>query len=163
MKLGYMVFLPPFSNTIIKNYIDSDLQTQIAGFDLSIQDILKLSDGGVLDFDNSNRSIPDHEVLEPIDNKWKLKPGGYLVKYNEVVEVPMNTIGIVLPRSSLMRSGGTLCSAVWDPGYKGRGIGLLITYAEITFYRNARIAQIIFIKTEEKTEKGYSGKYQNER
>ncbi|MBY9001062.1 MAG: deoxyuridine 5'-triphosphate nucleotidohydrolase [Candidatus Heimdallarchaeota archaeon] len=157
-----MVFLPPFSNAIIKDFIDSDLQTQIAGFDLTIQDIMKLSDGGIIDFDNSNRKIPDHEVIEPIENKWKLKPGGYLVKYNEIVVVPLDAVGIVLPRSSLMRSGGTLCSAVWDPGYKGRGIGLLITFAEITFHKSARIAQIMFIKTQKETEEGYSGKYQNE-
>ena len=158
-----MVFLPPFSNNIIKEYIDSKLQAQIAGFDLTVRDILKLSNGGEIDFDNSNRKIPDHEIIEPIDNKWKLKPGGYLVRYNEIVEVPLDAVGIVLPRSSLMRTGGTLCSAVWDPGYKGRGIGLMITYAEIIFQKNARIAQIMFIKTQAKTEKGYSGTYQNER
>jgi len=158
-----MVFLPPFSNNIIKDYIDIELQTQIAGFDLTIRDIMKLSNGGEIDFNNSNRKIPDHETIESINNKWKLKPGGYLVRYNEIVEVPLDAVGIVLPRSSLMRTGGTLCSAVWDPGYKGRGIGLMITYAEITFHKNARIAQIMFIKTQKEIEKGYSGTYQNER
>lgn len=158
-----MVFLPPFSNNIIKEYIDLELQTQIAGFDLTICDIMKLSNGGEIDFDNSSRKIPDHESIEPINNRWKLKPGGYIVKYNEIVEVPLDAVAIVLPRSSLMRTGGTLCSAIWDPGYKGRGIGLMITYAEITFHKNARIAQIMFIKTQEKTNKGYSGTYQNER
>ncbi len=158
-----MVFLPPFSNNIIKEYIDLELQTQIAGFDLTICDIMKLSNGGEIDFDNSSRKIPDHESIEPINNRWKLKPGGYIVKYNEIVEVPLDAVAIVLPRSSLMRTGGTLCSAIWDPGYKGRGIGLMITYAEITFHKNARIAQIMFIKNQEKTNKGYSGTYQNER
>lgn len=158
-----MVFLPPFSNNIIKDYIDSKLQTQIAGFDLTIRDIMKLSNGGEIDFDNSSRKIPDHETIEPINNKWKLKPGGYLVRYNETVKVPLDAVGILLPRSSLMRTGGTLCSAVWDPGYEGRGIGLMITYAEIIFHKNARIAQIIFIKTQKETEKGYNCKYQNEK
>jgi dUTP pyrophosphatase len=158
-----MVFLPPFSNNIIKEYIDAKLQTQIAGFDLTIRDIMKLTDGGEIDFDNSSRKIPDHETIKPINDKWKLQAGGYLVRYNEIVEVPLDAVGIVLPRSSLMRTGGTLCSAVWDSGYKGRGIGLMITYSEITFHKNARIAQIMFIKTQKETEKGYSGTYQNER
>ena len=78
------------------------------------------------------------------------------------MKVPLNAIGIVLPRSSLMRSGATVCSAVWDPGYKGRGIGLFIVYANITLYQNARVAQIVFIETKAETTKGYSGKYQNE-
>ena len=157
-----MAMLPPFKDSIIKDYIDADVQTQIAGFDLTAQDIMKLEDGGIIDFDNSNRQIPDHKEIEPIDNKWILKPGGYLVRYNEVIQVPLNAIGIVLPRSTLMRIGATLCSAVWDPGYKGRGIGLLIVNAKITVHVGARIAQIIFINTQDKLEKGYSGTYQNE-
>ena len=157
-----MVFLPPFSDTIIKEYIDSNTQSQIAGFDLSIKELIELQDGGIVDFDNTKRSIPEHMIITPVDGKWEIKPGGYLVKYNEVVEVPLNAIGMVLPRSSLMRCGATVCSAVWDPGYKGRGVGLFLVYANITLHQNARIAQIVFIETKTKTTKGYSGKYQNE-
>jgi dUTP pyrophosphatase len=158
-----MVFLPPFSKGSIQDYIDLETQTQIAGFDLSVKEIMGLKDGGILDFDNTIRHIPEHKVLKKTDNAWKLKPGGYLVRYNEIVEVPYDAVGVVLPRSSLMRVGGTIFSAVWDPGYKGRGVGLMVTYAEITIHQNTRIAQLMFIKTNRKTEKGYSGEYQNER
>lgn len=158
-----MVFLPPFSKETIQEYIDLETQTQIAGFDLTVREIMQLEDGGVLDFDNSKRFIPQHESLEKTDDAWILKPGGYLVKYNEIVEVPYDAVGIVLPRSSVMRCGATIFSAVWDPGYKGRGVGLMVTYAEIKMHQNTRIAQIMFIKTTEKTKKGYSGDYQNER
>jgi dUTP pyrophosphatase len=158
-----MVFLPPFSKETIKDYIDLETQAQIAGFDLTVKEIMQLEDGGVLDFDNSQRLIPKHQILEKNDDVWILKPGGYLVKYNEIVEVPIDAVGIVLPRSSLMRCGATIFSAVWDPGYKGRGVGLMVTYAEIKVHQNTRIAQLMFIKTTEKTKKGYSGEYQNER
>ncbi len=157
-----MVFLPPFSDTIVKEYIDSNTQSQIAGFDLSIKELIELQDGGIIDFDNTKRNIPEHKTIPPVDGKWEIKLGGYLVQYNEVVEVPLNAIGIVLPRSSLMRCGATVCSAVWDPGYKGRGVGLFLVYANITLHQNARIAQIVFIETKAKTTKGYSGKYQKE-
>ena len=157
-----MVFLPPFDNNQILDYIDFSTQSQIAGFDLTVKDVLKLKDHGILDFDNSKRHVPEHEKLIPENGKWVLKPGGYLVRYNETVEVPLNAVGIVLPRSTLMRIGGTICSALWDPGYKGRGVGLMILHAEITIHQNARIAQILFIETREKTKEGYSGKYQNE-
>jgi len=158
-----MVFLPPFSKDTIKDYINLETQTQIAGFDLTVKEIMVLEDGGVLDFDNTKRNIPKHKTLKKTEGAWKLKPGGYLVRYNEVVEVPFDAVGIVLPRSSLMRCGGTIFSAVWDPGYKGRGVGLMITHAEISIHQNTRIAQLMFIKTSEKTKKGYSGDYQNER
>jgi dUTP pyrophosphatase len=123
---------------------------------------MKLEEGGVLDFDNSERFIPEHKNLESVDNKWILEPGGYLVRYNEIIKVPLNAIGMVLPRSTLMRIGGTICSAVWDPGYNGRGIGLLIVNTKMTIHKGARIAQIVFIKTQEKLVEGYSGTYQNE-
>jgi dUTP pyrophosphatase len=157
-----MVFLPPFSDKIIKEFVDSDKQTQIAGFDLTIKELIELEDGGIVDFDNINRKIPEHKTIAPVDGKWEIKPGGYLVKYNEIVEVPLNAIGIVLPRSSLMRIGATVCSAIWDPGYKGRGLGLFLVYANITLLQDARIAQIVFIETKAESAKGYSGKYQNE-
>lgn len=158
-----MVYLPPFSEETIKDYIDLETQTQIAGFDLTVKEIMKLEDGGTLDFDNSKRLVPNHELLKKTDDAWILKPGGYLVRYNEIVEVPFDVVGIVLPRSSLMRCGATIFSAVWDPGYKGRGVGLMVTYAEIKIHQNTRIAQLMFIKTTEKTKTGYSGEYQNER
>lgn len=157
-----MVFLTPFPNESIKEAIDGSVQEQIAGFDLTVKEIMKIHNGGVLNFDNTNRKIPEHETLESENNVWKLHPGGYLVKYNEIVNIPLDAIGIVLPRSSLMRCGGTLCSAVWDPGYNGRGVGLLIIFTEMEIHKNARIAQIIFIKTQEKTTKSYAGEYQNE-
>ena len=157
-----MVLLPPYKDKIIKEYLDAETQTQIAGFDLTAKELMLLDDGGVVDFDNSNRVIPDHTILPLHEDKWILEPGGYLVRYNEVVNVPLDAIGIVLPRSTLMRIGATLCSAVWDPGYNGRGIGLLIVNAKITLYKGARIAQIIFIKTQKKLEEGYTGTYQNE-
>ncbi len=158
-----MVLLPPFADNIIKEYIEAKTQTQIAGFDLTTKEVMELEDGGIIDFDNSERFIPNHKTINPEDNKWTLEPGGYLVRYNEIVEVPLDAIGLVLPRSSLMRIGATLCSAVWDPGYKGRGVGLLIVNARITLYKDSRIAQIIFINTKEKLNKGYSGTYQNEK
>lgn len=158
-----MVFLPSFESNQILDYIDFKIQSQIAGFDLTVRDILKLEDNGILDFDNTKRHVPEHKMITPENGQWVLKPGGYLVRYNEIVEVPLNAIGLVLPRSSLMRIGGTICSALWDPGYKGRGVGLLIIHAEIAIHQNARIAQIVFIKTMEKTKEGYSGKYQNEK
>ena len=157
-----MVFLPPFKDNIVKEYIEANTQTQIAGFDLTAKEIMKLKDGGILDFDNSERFIPEHTIMDLEDDKWILEPGGYLVRYNEIVEVPLDAVGIVFPRSSLMRIGTTICSAVWDPGYKGRGIGLLIVNAKIALKINARIAQIIFIKTQNKLDSGYSGTYQNE-
>ncbi|PSP68556.1 deoxyuridine 5'-triphosphate nucleotidohydrolase [Halobacteriales archaeon QS_1_69_70] len=52
-----------------------------------------------------------------------LPPGGYVVRYAEVVSVPDDHVGFVHPRSSLMRNSCMLNTAVWDAGYEGKGEG----------------------------------------
>ncbi len=159
-----MVLLPHFYKNNISDYIDLTIQQQIAGVDLTVKDILKLEGKGIIDFDNSNRTLPNYSplALNEEDNSWDLCAGGYLVCYNETVEVPASAVGIVLPRSTLMRCGATLCSALWDPGYKGKGIGLLIVTSDLKIYKNARIAQLILFETKGAASELYSGVYQNE-
>lgn len=154
-----MVFIP---TNFVENAIDFDTQMQIAGFDLTVKEIYIFKSSGIIDFDNSSRVLPEHIILEPDEEKWDLQPGGYLVRYNETIKVPENAVGVLLPRSSLMRCGATIHSALWDPGYQGKGVGLLIVTNPITIHKNARIAQIIFIKLESQARKTYSGAYQNE-
>lgn len=148
--------------TIIEDAIDLSKQAQVNGVDLTVKEILEISGEGVIDFDNSKRVIPNHESLDLINNDhWQLQPGSYVVRYNEVVKVPLNAIGILLPRSSLMRMGATIVGAWWDSGYHGRGQGLLIVGHPIKVYQNARIAQIVFLRSKP-VKKGYDGQYQLE-
>ncbi|MEP0815210.1 MAG: deoxyuridine 5'-triphosphate nucleotidohydrolase [bacterium] len=175
-----MIVSPGFVN--ILELIDREAQVQGAGVDLSLRDISRFAGTGALDFTNQLRRLPDTAAIEwqdPLGNELtdpslseqarttyggyaELEPGGYLVRYNEIVEVPPDAIGVILPRSSLMRSGATLFSAVWDPGYRGRGQGLLSVWNPLRLYRNARIGQIFFIRLEGKTKRLYDGDYQGE-
>ncbi len=157
-----MVWLTPFPKGIVKEYIDIKKQTQSAGFDLTVREILRIKDGGILDFDNGQRVIPEYEPLPSHSNIWELTADAYIVRYNEIISVPSDSVAIILPRSSLMRMGATIYSALWDPGYNGRGIGLLHVTKKISVHKNARIAQIIFIRTEGKAAQEYAGQYQNE-
>ena len=147
---------------IISDAIDMKKQSQVNGFDLSVKEILTFKGDGAIDFDNSKRVLPDYEPMELInDEYWDLKPGYYVVRYNEVVSVPLNAVGILQPRSTLLRMGGTMIGAYWDSGYSGRGQGMMVVGHPLKVYKNARVAQIVFILTKKMT-KGYEGKYQNE-
>ncbi|RLF10719.1 MAG: deoxyuridine 5'-triphosphate nucleotidohydrolase [Thermoprotei archaeon] len=139
-----------------------EIQVQPAGVDLTIAEVYRFRSSGLLGF--TSRSLPDVERLEFTDGKLHLERGAYRVRYNEVVRVPEDCIAIGLPRSSLMRMGATIISAVWDPGYEGRGEGLLIVENPhgITLESNARVMQLVFIKLLEKPEKTYEGAYQRE-
>ncbi len=141
--------------------MDEEIQDQPAGTDLTVARIEKLTGRGRIDFDNSRREIAQGEEVSP----GKLDGGeAYRVTYNEKISVPPDAIGLVFPRSSVMRNGCHLVTAVWDPGYEGRGQGLLqvLNPAGVVLEENARVAQMIFLEMAQEVKEGYSGKYQGE-
>jgi len=92
-----------------------------------------------------------------------LMPGAYIITYNEIVHLPNNVMALARPRSSLLRCGVTVNTAVWDAGYSGRSQSLMVVYNPQGFrlQRNARIVQLVFLQLTRETE-GYHGAYQEE-
>jgi len=97
------------------------------------------------------------------NGQYNLQPGTYLVTYNEMVHLPSNLMAFGRPRSSLLRSGVTVESAVWDAGYRGRSRGMLTVYNPHGFQvkPNARLLHLVFIQLLQDTEP-YAGIYQGE-
>lgn len=153
------------NRSLISDYIDMDRQLQGAGFDLTVGEIEIISETqenrGYIDFSNRKRKLPELNTLDTGDMCWNIEKGGYyLVRVNEVIKLPPFLIAEFRPRSSLMRMGGDIVSAWVDPGYHGRLQFGLVAYSSFIVEKNARVAQIIFIKTD--TYKLYEGRYQNE-
>jgi dUTP pyrophosphatase len=144
--------------------LDSTIQIQPAGVDLTVGEIYRFRGCGFLGFSNEARMLPEVEKLEFDHGKLFLERGAYRVRYNEVVRVPSDCVAISLPRSSLMRMGATVISALWDPGYEGRGEGLLIVENPhgIVLEKDARVVQLIFIKLASKPLSEYRGVYMHE-
>ncbi len=90
-------------------------------------------------------------------------PGTYNITFNEVVHLPRDLMALATPRSSLLRCGVSVHTAVWDAGYSGRSQSLMVVYNPRGFRleRNARIVQLIFLPLASETE-GYQGIYQGE-
>ena len=99
-----------------------------------------------------------------MDGWIHLKKGVYKVIYNEVVKMPLNVAAIARTRSTLLRNGTEVGTAVWDPGYEGRSSSMLTVHNPhgLRLKKDARVAQLIFFETGD-VEKGYSGVYQKER
>ena len=149
---------------LIEGCVDLEKQLQPNGVDLTLRDIALLQSPGRIGVDNSQRLVSDlaplvFDGLGFID----LIPGAYIITYNEVVHLPDDVMALGRPRSSLLRCGVTVGTAVWDAGYSGRSQSLMIVYNSQGFrlQQNARVAQLIFMRLSEKTE-GYQGKYQGE-
>jgi len=150
---------------LITGFIDLAMQLQPSGFDVSLESVEAFRGGGAVDYSNRERVLAETEPLQPDDAGWfKLCQGCYKVVYNETVKMPLNVAALARTRSTLLRNGATLGTAVWDPGYQGRSSSLLVVHNPhgIKLKRDARIAQLVFYYTGD-VEQGYSGAYQNER
>ena len=149
---------------LIENFIDLETQLQPASFDLTLDEIYLLNSSASIDYTNKERKLPNYKKVEFNDEWIELSKGVYLISFNEVVNISSDIIAFVRPRSTLVRSGATIFSSLWDPGYSGKSNCLLVILNEngIKLKKNARIAQMVFIKLSSPTSKIYSGIYQNE-
>lgn len=150
---------------LVTEYLDLDKQLQPSGFDLSMESVEEFLGGGAVDFSNKERVIAETRTIEPDEDGWiHLKKGVYKVIYNEVVKMPLNVAAIARTRSTLLRNGAEVGTAVWDPGYEGRSSSMLTVHNPhgLRLKKDARVAQLIFFETGD-VEKGYSGVYHKER
>ena len=149
---------------LVEDYIDLDSQVQPNGFDLTLRELAIPQTPGRIATDNSQRIVSDlsplvFDGLGAID----LIPGAYIITYNEIVHLPKNIMALARPRSSLLRCGVSVETAVWDAGYSGRSQSLLTVYNPRGFRveKNSRVVQLVFFTLTEETE-GYTGSYQGE-
>ena len=148
----------------MEGWTDLEQQVQTNGFDLTLRDVHMLQTAGNIAVSNRERLVSDlaplvFDGLGFID----LMPGPYSITYNEIVHLPKNIMALATPRSSLLRCGVTVNTAVWDAGYSGRSQSLMVVYNPQGFrlQKNARIVQLVFMKLTQETE-GYQGTYQGE-
>jgi len=133
------------------------------GVDLTVQRVFEQQRPGHVGRDG--KSVGERAEIEPTRDgddppTYRLSPGGYVVRYGEVLRVPEEHVGFVLPRSTLLRNSCTLNTAVWDAGYEGRGEGLLQVHHGIEIEQGARIGQ--FVLSDADHEGTYDGTYQGE-
>jgi dUTP pyrophosphatase len=149
---------------LVEGYLDLGQQLQPNGFDISLRDIAMFQNFGQIGSDNSQRHLPDLAPLVFDQSGFiDLLPGSYIITYNEIVHLPKNVMALARPRSSLLRCGVNVGTAVWDAGYSGRSQSLMMVYNSAGFriQKNARVVQLVFMRLTSETE-GYSGTYQGE-
>ncbi len=150
---------------LVENQLDSAIQMQMCGIELTLQKIQHFISSGKVAFDNKERKISDTISIYFDETDWVyLEQGAYLVTFNEIVNVPRDMAAIARPRSTLLRIGVTIETALWDPGYRGRSQSLLVVHNShgVKIKKNARLIQLIFMKLNSESEKDYSGIYQGE-
>jgi dUTP pyrophosphatase len=150
---------------LVESMIDPETQTQMCGVELTLQKIERFLTAGAVAFENKERKLPETVLVNFDEMGWiELTAGAYLVTFNEIVNIPKDVAAIARARSTLLRCGATLETALWDPGYRGRSQSLLVVYNPqgLKLKKNARLMQLVFLRLENEAEKLYSGKYQGE-
>lgn len=150
--------------SLLSSYLNLAEQVQPNGIDLTLKEVFTLEGPGIIPVDNADRKLSALVPL-PFDasNRLHLAPGNYLITYNEVVSLPKDVMALGRTRSSLLRCGAAIHTAVWDAGYSGRSQSLIVVYNKdgIILERNARLLQLVFFRLGSVTE-GYCGIYQGE-
>lgn len=143
---------------LVKAYIDLDKQLTPNGFDLTVSQIFEFAGKGQIGFTNEDRILPELKEISWKSNSVELGKGSYKVRANEVLKMPLDLIAVAMPRSSLLRSGVTVTTGVWDTGFEGKSEFLLNVQNEKGFSvkTNARIIQLIFMSAMP-VKKGYNG------
>lgn len=132
------------------------------GVDLSIKSIQLINQAGKVFVDKT--IAPQYTPVEIGDigegrKGWFLPQGTYICDLNEGCSFGERDTGLIILRSSLNRSGVTICSAVWDPGYtsvekdsnkvNSMSIRMIVDNREgFWLEANARIAQLIVFESE---------------
>lgn len=137
-------------------------QLQANGIDLTIETLWQLVGDGSIGGPAPGRRLPERAVLRPSPDGWyQLEAGAYGVALHEVVRVPFDLMALARPRSTLLRCGAQIHTAVFDAGYHGQPEALLVVAnpSGLRLAADAAICQLVFFSLTEPVE-GYQGAYQ---
>ena len=141
---------------------DSGEQRQPAGYDVTLSKIHSYPDSKF----NLNIAKGDNSVLQEMPataDHFDLEKGAYFVELNEITTIPKDAIGILLPRSTLLRNGLDVRTALFDPGYSGQPKVMLVCHRPARIQRFTRIGQLVIIRSDKQFASLYSGQYQGEK
>ena len=134
------------------------------GIDLSLASVHYCNGGSMVYRDRTEidpEIFTEKETVQ-VDGKecWMLDPGTYAITFNEGCKIPAYAAGFILHRSSLYRTGNSIVSPVWDPGFATDQMGtVLVVNVRLIVEKNARVAQMLVHTTDGDAEL-YDGQWQ---
>jgi dUTP pyrophosphatase len=150
---------------LVEAYQSLEEQLQPNGFDLTLREVSQLASPGSMGRDPEQRELSKVRELNSNEEGWlQLFPGPYLITFNEIIALPLDLIALGRPRSSLLRSGVSVHTAVWDAGYRGRSQALLVAHHPLGYrvQQGARLLQLVFFRLARPVGQGYQGRFLEE-
>ena len=150
---------------LFEEYLSLGQQLQPNGFDLTLKQVAQLTSPGSMGSSPEERQLSDTETMAFDREGWlELLPGPYLITFNEIVSLPLDLMALGRPRSSLLSSGVSVHTAVWDAGYRGRSQALLMVHQHQGYrlQQGARLLQLVFLRLAQPVSQGYQGRFLRE-
>lgn len=134
------------------------------GIDLSLNSVFQCHGGSIV---YTDRTEIDPDIFAEINTVtvegrecWMLDPGTYAITFNEGCKIPANAAAFIIHRSSLYRTGTSIVSPVWDPGFETSQMGtVMVVNVRLVVEKNARVAQMVVHTTAGNAEL-YQGQWQ---
>ena len=150
---------------IVEDLPDSELNKEGGvAFDLRIGEVHELVGDGFLDI--SERKTPETRLIARLEDgnntTVTFEPNRYyVIKTIETINCPEDLAFVMIPRSTLYRSGIQIFCGLGDPGYRGQCTYGLINMGPKPFKMElgSRIVNIMFYNIDGKA-KEYKGQYQ---
>jgi len=155
--------LTGFEISKLLNSLQNIKQIQSVSVELSIEKIYYVDPSSIAVISNEKTDLPNYVEVVPHNDYYILIANNvYVVQLSEEIEMPKNCMGILLPRSSLLRSGVVAQGTLVDPGYRGKPRVLTYPLINIKIEKNARLFHlIVFCMDRELGE--YKGQWQGEK
>lgn len=162
--------------TILRNIYNNlnENQYQPAGIDLTLDSIQELIDNNLHLYGlfEDIKILPQQKKVDTttvqvkgsLRKVYTLEPHKpYIATTKEKINIDNHSAQFYLPRSSLLRAGVDVRTALGDPGFNGHLNFLIINHYDTPFMieKGARFAQLVDIQCED-VEKLYDGDYNEE-
>ena len=143
---------------LVEGYVDLGAQVQPNGFDLTVGkiELVEPTGGGAIGF--ADRAFPGRRPIDwSQDGSIDLRPGDFYVGWtNETVSMPLDTIGILKPRTSAFTMGLVVLTGIVDAGFRGHIRFGLMACRPVKVGKNARLVHMTLARLSTET-KGYGG------
>jgi deoxycytidine triphosphate deaminase len=150
------------SPPLVEGLRDRAAQLQPHGIDLTLESLWRFTDAGSIGGPSPGRRLPERQLVEPGADGWyTLEPGPYVAVIHERLHIPTTVMALAWPRSTFLRCGAMLGTAVVDAGYEGRPEALLVVanLHGISLAVDVALCQLVCFTLTERVP-GYDGAYQ---
>ena len=156
-----------------KMYPDfDDEMLQPSGCDLRLGRVFEIDDSLPCGIVDGNKVIPEYIEVKPqffaeygYKNSFCIEPGKpYIFEVDRQIKIGDSNAQFYLPRSTLLRVGVDVRTALGDSGYEGSLSFLVINHRNKEFYisKGERFAQLVDFEAKGVSEE-YDGDYQNDK